>query len=257
MSKRTQEILPDETLDRLAGPLSLIQKKRGHRTGSDDVFLAWEAARACPGAERVLDLGSGKGTVALLLLHRLPRCRVVGVEAGVSSHELAVRNAALNGLEHRYAPLLGDLRDPAVLRDEAAFDLITGAPPFMPLGSGILPRDPQRAAGRFELRGGVEEYAQAAARHLAPGGKVVLLMDGLATSRRRAEAALVAADLVPHLSRAIRPRPGRPPVYTILVADRQPGQAVEEALEMRAECGEHWSSAYEELRRELDLPASR
>jgi tRNA1Val (adenine37-N6)-methyltransferase len=221
------------------------------------VLLAWEAARACPLAERVLDLGSGKGTVALLLLHRLPRCRVVGVEALVSSHELAIRNAALNGLEDRYAPLLGDLRDPSVLGDEAAFDLVTGAPPFMPVGSGVLPKDPQRAAGRFELRGGVREYARTAARHLAPGGKVVLLMDGLATSRRRAEDALDAADLVPHLVRVVRPRPGRPPVYTILVADGQPGDAVEETLDMRNERGEPWSSAYEALRREMDLPVSR
>jgi tRNA1Val (adenine37-N6)-methyltransferase len=246
---------PDETLDRLARTLHIIQKKHGHRAASDDVFLSWVAARVCPGASRVLDLGSGKGTVAMLLLRCLSQCRVIGIEALDMSHDLARRNAILNGLENRYEPRLGDLRDASVLLGEPPFDLITGAPPFMPVGSGTLPRNAQRAASRFELRGGAREYAKAAARYLAPNGQVVLLMDGLEPSRVRAEEACASAGLFPYLIVAVRPRPGRPPVYWILAADRKGGGAVEESLCMRPEFGNAWSPEYDAIRKEMDLPS--
>jgi tRNA1Val (adenine37-N6)-methyltransferase len=170
------------------------------------------------------------------------------------SHDLAVRNAILNGLEDRYDARLGDLRDPGLLVGEPPFDLITGAPPFKPVGSGTLPRDAQRAASRFELRGGAREYAEAAAAHLAPHGTVLLLMDGLDQSRARAEEAFTSVSLFPHLTLAVRPRPGRPPTYWVLAADRDPGGMVEESLCMRPEVGSAWSQEYEAIRREMDLP---
>jgi tRNA1(Val) A37 N6-methylase TrmN6 len=247
-----EPINQDETLDRLTSRLWLIQKRRGHRAASDDTLLAWAAARACPEARRALDLGSGKGTVAMLLLQRLPGCRVMGVEALAVSHELALRNSRLNRLAERWEPRLGDLRDPSVLAGEPAFDLVTGAPPFMPVGSGVLPGDAQRAAGRFELRGGVREYAQAAAGHLAPHGQVVLLMDGLARSRTRAEQALAAVGLAPHLVLAARPRPDRPPTYWILAASREVRPVAEASICLRPASGSGFSPEYQSIRREMD-----
>jgi tRNA1(Val) A37 N6-methylase TrmN6 len=253
-NNREQIVNPDETLDRLGRTLRIIQKKHGHRAASDDVFLSWVAVRACPGAGRVLDLGSGKGTVAMLLLRCLSRCRVIGVEALEVSHDLARRNAVLNGLEDRYEPRLGDLRDPSVLTGEPPFDLITGAPPFMPLGSGTLPRDAQRAASRFEMRGGAREYAEAAANYLEPNGKVVLLMDGLERSRLKAEEAFASVGLFPRMIVAVMPRPGRPPVYWILAAEREPGGVIEESVSMRPELGSSWSQEYDAIRKKMDLP---
>lgn len=244
----------DETVDRLTRGLRIIQKARGHRAASDDTFLAWAAARERPFAARVLDLGTGKGTAALLLLARLPSCRVVGVEAVAASHDLAVRNAALNRLEDRFDPRLGDLRDPSVLDGLPPFDLAMGAPPFMPLGSGPLPADETRAAGRFELRGGVRDYAAAAALHLATNGVAVILMDGLDRSAARASDALSAAGL--HLRRvvAIRPRPGEPPTYRIFTADRGGGPSEEETLCVRNETGDALSPEHRAVRDEMDLP---
>jgi tRNA1Val (adenine37-N6)-methyltransferase len=245
-------IHPDETLDRLTSRLNIIQKRRGHRAASDDTLLAWAAARACPNAVRVLDLGSGKGTVAMLLLQRLPSCRVIGLEALEVSHELAVRNVRLNALTDRWDPRLGDLRNPCALAGESRFDLITGSPPFMPIGSGVMPGDPQRAAGRFELRGGVRDYAKAVVGYLAQGGKVVFLMDGLESSRARAVQALTAINLPPNNIIAVYPFPGRDPIYRIFEGSAQFGSTRELSLCMRIDGKSGFSPEYEAIRRDMD-----
>ncbi len=250
-------IHPDETLDRLTSEFSIIQKRKGHRVGSDDTLLAWAGTRACSEAVRVLDLGSGKGTVALLLLQRLPRCTVIGVEALQVSHDLAVRNAQLNDLTDRWVPHLGDLREPSILAGELPFDLITGAPPFMPVGSGVLPVDPQRMAGRFEVRGGVREYAASAARHLALAGKLVLLMDGLERSRLRAEAAIEESRLSLHSVTAVLPRPGRKPTYWILVAGQKPEPILRKSFSMRPETGGCFSVEFEAIRRDMNCAGGK
>jgi tRNA1Val (adenine37-N6)-methyltransferase len=245
-------INPDETLDRLTSRFTIIQKRRGHRAASDDTLLAWAGARTCPNAVRILDLGSGKGTVAMLLLQRLPACRVIGLEALEVSHELAVRNARLNALTDRWDPRLGDLRDPSMLAGEPRFDLITGAPPFMPIGSGVMPKDLQRAAGRFELRGGVRDYAEAAVEHLAPGGKVVFLMDGLETSRARATQALAEVGLPPNNVTVVHPSPGRDPIYRIFEGSAGSGSTTERSLCMRTNGKSGFSPEYEAIRRDMD-----
>jgi len=246
------QIQADETLDRLTSKLRIIQKRRGHRVASDDTLLAWAAVRARPDALRVLDLGSGKGTVAMLLLQHLTNCRVVSLEAVEVSHELATRNARLNSLEDRWHPCLGDLRDPSVLAGESPFDLITGAPPFMPIGSGIMPKDPQRAAGRFELRGGIRDYAEAAARYLDKGGKVIFLMDGLESSRSRTLEALSAAGLSPNKITAVLPFPDRVPIYRIFEASADFVSTTEHSIHMRINGESRFSPEYENIRQEMD-----
>jgi tRNA1(Val) A37 N6-methylase TrmN6 len=244
----------EETVDRLTRTLRIVQRRRGHRAATDDTLLAWSAARARPDARRALDLGTGKGAAALLLLARLPACRVVGIEAVAASQRLAVRNAALNGLADRYDPRLGDLRDPAILDGEPPFDLVTAAPPFMPLGSGVVPKEETRAAGRFELRGGVREFAAAAARALAPGGAAVVLMDGLERSAGRALAAFAEVGLHPRRVLLVRPHPGRAPTYRIFTAARAAGPCAEATLCLRPAAVSGFSCDYEEIRREMDLP---
>ena len=243
-----------ETVDRLTRKLRIIQRRRGHRAATDDTLLAWAAARARPDAARALDLGTGKGAAAMLLLARLPSCRVVGIEALAASHDLAVRNAALNGLADRFDPRLGDLRDAAILADAPPCDLVMGAPPFMPLGSGVPPQEETRAAGRFELRGGIREYAEAAVRHLAPGGKVVVLMDGLERSATRALDALAAVGLHPYRILTARPRPGRAPTYRIYEAGAGPCAPSEADLCLRNATGDAFSTGYRAVRDEMDLP---
>ncbi len=238
-----------ESLDDLAHGLRVLQRRRGHRSATDDVLATASAIAAMPAAAAVLDLGCGHGTVTLLLSGLLPSASFVSVEVQEVSHALLGRNIRLNGLQSRVRSVLGDLRS---LRLEERFDLVTGTPPFMPIGSGILPKDPQRAAGRFELRGGVEDYLVTGRRHLATAGRVSVLMDGAQDARCRS--AFKTAGLHLHCVRSFVPRPGRAVRYRAYVGGLEPSSTaiVEEQLLVREEDGAY-SEAMEALRRTVGV----
>jgi tRNA1(Val) A37 N6-methylase TrmN6 len=161
---------PGETLDAISGYFRLFQLANGHRFSTDDVLTAWYGTSWCPTATRVLDLGSGLGTVGMIAAWRLPGARFVTVEAQADSVRLARKSAVWNGLVERYDIRIGDFRDPGVLGPDETFDLVLGSPPYFPPGSGVESEHPQKLACRFELRGTVADYCETAGRHLVAGG---------------------------------------------------------------------------------------
>ena len=252
MSPLTDHADPLERVQ-LTRDLHLHQRVHGHRTATDDVLCAWAGLRARPTAARYLDLGAGHGSVTLMVLGALPPAATAhALEVQPVSHGLLARNLADNGLAGRATALLADLRDPAALGEDR-FDLITGSPPFMPLGSGPLPADPQRAGGRFELRGGIEAYAHAAARWLAPGGAASFLMDG--ASRSRCERAFAAARLALHAVITVYPAPDKPARYLIYALGRQRPAGPPEALTLTVRDRDGgWSPDFIRVRERLALP---
>src|SRR4051812_19817054 len=80
---------PAESLDAICGNFRLFQLKAGHRFSTDDLLVAWYGSSWCPSPSRVLDLGSGIGSVATILAWRLPGAGLVTVEAQAESVELA------------------------------------------------------------------------------------------------------------------------------------------------------------------------
>src|ERR1700682_34821 len=159
-----------ETLDYLTGHFRIFQYAEGHRYSTDDVLTAWYATQWAPTVSRAADLGSGIGSVALIVAWRLPGATLCTVEAQPMSIRLARKSVRYNGLSSRFALYEGDLRDPAVLANEEPFDLVTGSPPYFPPGTATKAEHPQAIPARIEVRGTVVDYAAAAARILAPGG---------------------------------------------------------------------------------------
>ena len=161
---------PDESLDGLCGHFRIFQLKKGHRFSTDDVLTAWYGTSWCPAATRILDLGSGIGTVAMIAAWRLPGATVVTMEAQTESVRLAEKSVTWNGLRDRFDVRCADFRDEQTLRRDEKFDLILGSPPYFPPGSGVFGDHPQKIACRFEMRGHVGDYSSVAAVHLQPGG---------------------------------------------------------------------------------------
>lgn len=246
------QIAADElTSDAITASFRLIQRKRGHRFSVDDLATAWEAVRALPEADTFLDLGCGIGSVLLMVAWRLPHARGIGIEAQDVSMGLARRNVAENGLGDRVQLLHGDLREVTRGWSHGPFSLVTGTPPYLPLGTASASPDPQRAACRIELRGGVEEYLAAAARVLSPDGVVVLCSDGRAPERVLRGAR--DAGLVPVRRLDVVPKVGKAPLFGVWTCAREGRGALEhEELVMRDENGAR-TEASQEMRRTFGL----
>ena len=83
------EVAPDETLDAISGHFRIFQLRDGHRFSTDDVLTAWYGTSWAPSPSRVLDLGSGIGSVGMIAAWRLPGARFVTIEAQEMSLRLA------------------------------------------------------------------------------------------------------------------------------------------------------------------------
>lgn len=204
-----------EDLCWLAGDWRILQRTDGHRFSLDDLMTAHFASSVVVDRRpaRLLDLGCGIGSVLLLLAWRFPDARIVGLEAQPVSAALARRSIAWNAATERCEVRDGDLRDPVALAGEAPFDLITGTPPYFPRGTGLESDRVQRGPCRFEHRGGIEDYARAAAQHLAPGG--LFIACGPTTQADRIARAAEDANLTLTRWRDVIPREGKPPLFSV------------------------------------------
>jgi len=233
------------TLDALTGSWRIAQRQAGHRHSVDDVLTAYYALcelSAAPAPRqtdparraRILDLGSGIGGVGLLTLWGLgPEAALTCIEAQVVSHRLLVANVAGNQLTDRVVTRLGDLRELALGEQ---FSLVTGSPPYFPLGTGILPGDAQKAHARFELRGDIGDYALAAARHLEDDGVFVFCFPS--AQKTRASARVRDAGLHVTASRDVVPRAGLRPLFTLFACRRtQLACRVDRPFEVRTQDG--------------------
>jgi tRNA1Val (adenine37-N6)-methyltransferase len=212
------EELGELTDDAITGSFRILQRRRGHRYSLDDVLTAWEAASAAPFARRCLELGSGIGSVLLMLAFKLPDAHFVAVEAQRNSFQLLTENTRRNGLEPRVRLVHGDLRTQSCDGLGPSFDLITGTPPYVPPGRATPSHDAQKAFARQELRGGVEDYLAAAGRALGPLGVCVVCAD--ARFPERVFAGARAAGLTPVRRRDAVPRAGQPALFSVFTLRR-------------------------------------
>ena len=213
------EVEPGESLDVISGSYRIFQYERGHRYSTDDVLTAWYGSTYAPRVARAADLGSGIGSVALICAWRLPGATFCTVEAQEISIRLARKTIRYNGLESRFTLYHGDLRDPSILANEEPFDLVTGSPPYFPSGTATEPGHPQAVPARMEVRGGVEDYARAAARVLAPGGLFAFVFPVVQDAR--ALSAIDEAGLTLIRRRDIIFKKGEPPLIAVFAASRR------------------------------------
>jgi tRNA1(Val) A37 N6-methylase TrmN6 len=218
-ASQTPVVPEDQTLDAISGYFRIYQLRDGHRFSTDDVLTAWYGTAWVPSARRVLDLGSGIGSVGMIAAWRLQGASFVTIEAQQQSVELARKSAEYNGLNDRYDIRLGDFRDATILAGTLPFDLVLGSPPYFPIGTGIEGDHPQKIACRFELRGDIADYARAAAAQLAPGGLFACVFPEEQLERIQQAAADAALAIVRR--RPVVFREGEPPLVGLFAMMRE------------------------------------
>ena len=83
-----------------------------------------------PGNARVLDLGSGCGTLGLLLCARDPHCSVTGVELDDTAHRAALDNIRRNQAGLRMESICADIRTVPSLFSPGSFSCCISNPPY-------------------------------------------------------------------------------------------------------------------------------
>jgi tRNA1(Val) A37 N6-methylase TrmN6 len=176
-SKRQAAGAPATTSDDfLGGRITVLQPQKGHRSGSDAVWL--QAAVPAKKGECVLDAGSGVGVAGICLLARVPGTRVTAIEIEPRLSALAATNAASNGLGARFTAIEADLT--AQDRPLAAKGLVAESyaqvmanPPYHPEGS--VRTTPERSSAHVMHKGGLEAWMRFLVRMMAAKATLTLI----------------------------------------------------------------------------------
>ncbi len=158
----------------------------------------------------VLDLGSGCGTLGLLLCAKDPLCSVTGVEIDEFSHCAAQENIVRNGLQMRMKSICGDLRAIPSLVPAGSFSCCISNPPYFSGG----PASRTGPLARRDDLCSVSELFRAAAWVLRFGGDFFLVHK----PDRLAElcACAVQTGLEPKRLCVVTHRPEREPAMILL-----------------------------------------
>ena len=119
-------------MEQLSGGFTLEISPGAFPLGTDSIVLSGFAK--LPRNANVLDLGSGCGTLGLLLCERHPGCTVTGVELDPQAHATALENIRRNGLAARMESICADLRQVPDLFSPGSFSFCISNPPYFAAG---------------------------------------------------------------------------------------------------------------------------
>ncbi len=177
-----------------------------------------------PRQAQVLDLGSGCGTLGVLLCANDPTCTVTGVELDENAHRMALHNIAANGLTSRLSSICTDLRTVHKDFSMGNFHCCVSNPPYFSAG----PQSTKHPAARHEQTCSLDELFETASRTLRYGGDFFLVHK----PDRLAELCACGAEytLEPKRLLFLRHRP-TDPISLVLLQCRKgakPGLVIEE-----------------------------
>lgn len=139
------------------------------------------------GAERILDIGTGCGLLALFAAQRVPEARILGIELDPGAAAQAAANFAASPFADRLQLIEGDVRH----YQDAPHDAILCNPPFF---SGSTPnRCARLASARHDLNLSLAALLGAIARLLSERGTAWLLLP-VDTAQHAAASAATSAS---------------------------------------------------------------
>ena len=165
--------LPFYVDERTIVPRSFIGELLDSHFGGDDDETGGSLISDPSSVERVLDLCTGSGCLAILASRNFPNAEIDAVDISKDALAVAARNVGDYGLEDRLTLHRGDLFGPI---GDARYDLIISNPPYVDAeGMAGLPRE-CRAEPKLAFDGGtdgldiVRRILDEAAAHLTPDG---------------------------------------------------------------------------------------
>ena len=172
----------------------------------------------------VLDLGSGCGTLGLLICSQQPTCHVTGIELDDAAHRAALDNIHRNSLSARMNSICADIRHVNQLLPAGSFACCISNPPYFSGG----PADQKTPLARRDDRCEPEALFRSAAWALQYGGDFFLVHKPEKLAQLCGCA--VQNGLEPKKLRLIRHKPGTPVILILLQCSKggKPGLVWEE-----------------------------
>lgn len=155
------------------GKIFVSQPANGYRFSIDSVVLA--GLSSPQGSDKVLDLGTGCGIIPLILSHRSPALKLIGVELQPSLAAIAIENVRRNGMLDKISILSQDIKKLTVKALGGVVDYIISNPPYRPIHSGRINPDPQKAVARHELAMNLSQLMTVSRSLLRVGGRFSLI----------------------------------------------------------------------------------
>lgn len=207
-------------LEPLGNRVSVYVSERHHFT-TDTILLTHFAAVKTH--DRVVDLGTGCGTIPLLLIRENSPKEIYAVDIQTEAIELlqhSIGENLQNGIisAQIIKPMLGDIRNIRELLPTGETDVVICNPPYKLPGSGIVNPDDSKKTARHEVDCTLEDICAAAKWLLKSGGRFVMcqrperLTDVLTTLR--------AYDLEPKRLRLVQGRIHKAPKLFLIEAKR-------------------------------------
>jgi len=149
--------------------MKIIQKTDAFRFGTDAVLLSDFALLRK--TDRVIDLGTGTGAIALLLCAHHPHISVDAIEIQEDMAEMAQRSVRLNGLEDRLRVHAMDMRLAPKVIGAGTFDHVVCNPPYSKEGAALKSVSENKRLSRHEGDISISEICAVAAAFLKTGGR--------------------------------------------------------------------------------------
>jgi len=111
--------------------------------------------------DRVIDLGTGSGVIALTLAKRFKDIEIVGLELQESLVKIARENVIARRSGLNIEIIKGDIRDVKSMFDAESFDIVVGNPPYRKVDDGRINPDREKAIARHEIEITLSEFLKA------------------------------------------------------------------------------------------------
>jgi len=224
----------------------IIQEHSAMKVGMDGVLLgAWADIS---GAERILDIGTGTGLIALMMAQKTSLAKIDAIEIDPEAFDEAVQNCKQAPWNNRIQLELCSFQEFSE-RTSMKYDLIVSNPPFF--SNGVKAPLENRAQARHSDSLPLDVLISGAAGLLRENGRITLVLP--VESIQEIEQLAVSNRLYVSRLCRIKPNPQKPDFRILIELTNTKCATQEESLMIEFEKHHDYTPEYKELTRDFYL----
>lgn len=224
----------------------IVQERSAMKVGMDGVLLgAWANAA---GAERILDIGTGTGLIALMMAQKHPSAHIDAIEVDPEAFQEAILNVKQSPWSDRIQTEISSFQDFA-RQTNRKYDLIVSNPPFFT--NGVKAPLESRAQARHSDSLPLDVLISGAAGLLSENGRIALVLP--VESLQEIEQLCVSNRLYISSLCRVKPNPQKPEFRILIELSKSECVGKEETLMIEFEKHHDYTPEYKALTKEFYL----